>query len=75
MFVKESVIQTRRRKRQQEQAKIMTKTRLCFLLLLFLLQGTIMTVVEAQECDANNPNRCDTHERCNVWREEGECLR
>jgi hypothetical protein len=27
----------------------------------------------AQECAANG--KCDTHERCSVWKEEGECLR
>ena len=27
----------------------------------------------AQECDSTG--RCDTHERCSVWKEEGECIR
>ena len=38
------------------------------LTLLFLLQCSV-----AQECDTDGV--CDTHVRCQVWKDEGECLR
>jgi ShK domain-like len=29
--------------------------------------------VDAQECSSTNPTLCDRHERCGVWKQEGEC--
>lgn len=40
-------------------------------LVLSLLSLCIHT--QAQECTVDG--ECDTHERCSVWKEEGECLR
>jgi len=44
-----------------------------YLRLVLLLWSTTAHVSVAQECDANG--RCDNHERCPVWKEEGECYR
>lgn len=38
---------------------------------MFLLGS--LNVILAQECAADGA--CDTHERCSVWRQEGECYR
>lgn len=40
-------------------------------LLLFL---SFLQVSLGQECTADG-NLCDTHERCQAWQEEGECIR
>jgi ShK domain-like len=32
-----------------------------------------LALVRAQECSSKNPNACDAHERCGIWRAEGEC--
>lgn len=41
--------------------------------LVVALLSLLGTSTRAQECAANG--ECDTHERCAVWKEEGECLR
>jgi hypothetical protein len=45
------------------------------LALCLLLCSNAVPAVVAQECDASDPDICDAHERCGVWREEGECIR
>lgn len=47
-----------------------TARRFAIALLLLLLQCRIAT---AQECTADG--RCDAHERCPVWKADGECIR
>jgi hypothetical protein len=37
------------------------------------LFSLLSRLTSAQECAANG--QCDTHDRCSVWKEEGECLR
>jgi len=44
-------------------------TRAISLLLFLFLHGTV-----AQNCIADG-SLCDTHERCQAWEEEGECIR
>ena len=41
-------------------------------ILIFLLSAA--AIVRAQECDPNT-KKCDQHERCPIWRDEGECYR
>ena len=51
------------------------------MLLLLLLK--LASLVKGQECllvvDERNPNddieKCDTHERCPIWKQQGECYR
>jgi prolyl 4-hydroxylase len=43
-------------------------------LMMMMMMNIIVPLVEAQECDATT-GVCDKHERCPVWRDEGECLR
>jgi ShK domain-like len=38
-----------------------------------LIMLSNLSFVRAQECSSKNPNVCDAHERCGIWREEGEC--
>lgn len=40
---------------------------------LLLLLSLRIDISVAQECTPDG--RCDTHERCSAWREEGECIR
>ena len=40
-------------------------------LLQFILLSSIASTTHAQECAPNGV--CDTHPRCPVWKEEGEC--
>ena len=44
-----------------------------FLLTMLLSRTGRDRLCWAQECDS--AGRCDTHERCPVWKEEGECIR
>ena len=55
-------------------ARLMKRAGAVTVALLCLLLGCVMQgPVLAQECTADG--RCDTHERCPVWKEEGQCLK
>lgn len=46
----------------------------CLLLLLDTRRLGVVVVVSAQECTADG-GACDTHERCPIWKADGECVR
>jgi prolyl 4-hydroxylase len=54
------------RQRQRQQRRIPWQL-FCYLIMMI----ATASYTGAQECTADG--RCDTHERCPVWREEGEC--
>jgi prolyl 4-hydroxylase len=53
---------------------MMTVGMMMIMMMMMMSMILVPVVVDAQECDAAT-GICDKHERCPVWRDEGECLR
>jgi ShK domain-like len=62
-----------RRRRLSSSSYVSIVAPFIFATLVMMILLANLAFVSAQECSSANPEVCDQHERCGVWRAEGEC--